>query len=52
MVRGCGADNRNVGLLSRNGNVATALGATAGFFLLAALIVLFFMRETRGQALS
>ncbi|OLL31175.1 MFS transporter [Burkholderia sp. SRS-W-2-2016] len=41
-----------VGLLSRNGNVATALGATAGFFLLAALIVLFFMRETRGQALS
>ncbi|NML31749.1 MFS transporter [Paraburkholderia antibiotica] len=40
-----------VGLLSRNGSVATALGATAGFFLLAALIVFFFMRETRGQAL-
>jgi MFS family permease len=41
-----------VGVLSRDGNVAVALGATAGFFLLAAAIVFLFMRETRGQALA
>lgn len=41
-----------VGLLSRHGDVATALGATAGFFVLAALIVFVFMRETSGKALT
>ncbi|HEY1609318.1 MAG TPA: MFS transporter [Paraburkholderia sp.] len=41
-----------VGLFSRHGDVGVALGATAGFFLLAAAIVFLFMRETRGQALS
>lgn len=41
-----------VGLISRDGSIAVALGATAGFFLIAAAIVFLFMPETRGQKLS
>lgn len=41
-----------VGLLSRGENVSAALGATAGFFLLAAIIVYFFLPESHGDALA
>ena len=41
-----------VGLLSRGENVSAALGATAGFFLLAAVIVYFFLPESHGDALA
>jgi MFS family permease len=41
-----------VGLLSTGNNVGTALGATAVFFALAAIIVFFFLPETRGEELA
>ncbi|WP_321968933.1 MFS transporter [Paraburkholderia tropica] len=41
-----------IGLMSRHANAGVALGATAGFFALAALIVFFCLRETRGEKLG
>ncbi|MGI4813557.1 MAG: MFS transporter [Janthinobacterium lividum] len=41
-----------VGLLSNGHSVGSALGATSGFFALAAVIVFFFLPETRGGELE
>ncbi len=41
-----------VGFFSQGNSVGSALGATAGFFALAALIVFFFLPETRGSDLD
>ncbi len=41
-----------VGLLSKGNHAGTALGATAAFFALAAVIVFFFLPETRGEELE
>lgn len=41
-----------VGLLSDGRSVGAALGATGGFFALAAVIVFFFLPETRGEELA
>lgn len=40
-----------VGFLSQGNGVSSALAATAGFFALAAVIVFFFVPETRSEAL-
>jgi MFS family permease len=41
-----------VGLLSNGAHIGFALGATGGFFALAAAIVFFFLPETRGEELA
>jgi len=41
-----------VGFFSATHGVASALGATAGFFALAAVIVYFFLPETKGGELE